>query len=98
MISITLNDEAEKHLVEILAQEKTTSSELLQRLLHQHWQDLQPRKTVLERMGDYPKGELRSNRPQHFLSDPGNLSDRDVRKKLIAEHVQKRHEREQSQE
>lgn len=89
MISITLNDEAEKHLVEILAQEKTTSSELLQRLLHQHWQDLQPRKTVLERMGD---------RPQHFLSGPGNLSDRDVRKKLIAEHVQKRHEREQSQE
>ena len=98
MLNITLTDEAEKYLAEILAQEKTTSSELLQRLLHQHWQDLQPQKTVLERMGDYPKRELRSNRPRHFLSGPGNSSDRDVRKKLIAEHVQKRHEREQSQE
>ena len=51
MIAVTLNDEAEKYLVEILAQEKATSSELLQRLLHQHWQDLQPRKTFLERRG-----------------------------------------------
>ncbi len=89
MLNVALTDEAEKYLVEILAQEKTTSQELLQRLLHQHWQDLQPRKTVLERMGD---------RPRHFLSGPENLSDRDVRKKLIAEHVQKRHEREQNQE
>ncbi|MCY7321227.1 MAG: hypothetical protein LH660_05350 [Phormidesmis sp. CAN_BIN36] len=87
MLTITLTDEAEKYLVEILAQEKITSGELLQRMLHRHWQDLQPRKTVLERMGD---------RPRHFLSGSSNLSDRDVRKKLIAEHVQKRHEREQN--
>ena len=89
MITVTLNDEAEKYLVEVLAQEKITSNELFQRLLHQHWQTLQPQKTVLERMGD---------RPRHFLSGPGNLSNRDVRKTLIAEHVQKRHERERNQE
>ena len=86
MITITLNDEAEKHLVEILAQEKTTSSELLQRLLHQHWQDLQPRRTFLERRGGHP---------QHLLNGPGNLSDRDVRKQIIAEHIKQRHERRQ---
>lgn len=89
MLNITLSDEAERYLVEILAQEKTTSNELLQRLLHQHWQNLQTQKTVLERMGD---------RPRHFLSGSSNLSDRDVRKKLIAEQVQKRYEREQHQE
>jgi len=66
MLNITLSDEAERYLVEILAQEKTTSNELLQRLLHQHWQNLQTQKTVLERMGD---------RPRHFLSGPSNLSD-----------------------
>ncbi len=86
MITITLNDEAEKHLVEILAQEKTTSSELLQRLLHQHWQDLQPRKTFLERRGEHP---------QHLLNGSGNLSDRDVRKQIIADHIKQRHERRQ---
>ena len=86
MIAVTLNDEAEKYLVEILAQEKATSSELLQRLLHQHWQDLQPRKTFLERRGGYP---------QHLLNGSGNLSDRDVRKKIIAEHIEQRHKHRQ---
>ncbi len=84
MLNITLNDAAERYLVEILAQEKTTSHKLPQRLLHQHWQNLQPQKMVQERMGD---------RPRHFLSGPSNLSDRDVCKKLIAEYVQNRHER-----
>ncbi len=75
MLNVTLNDEAERYLVEILAQEKMTSSELLQRLLHQRWQNLQTQKTVLERMGD---------RPQHFLSGSSNLSDRDGRKQIIS--------------
>jgi hypothetical protein len=86
MLNITLSDEAERYLVEILAQEKTTSNELLQRLLHQHWQNLQTQKTVLERMGD---------RPRHFLSGPSNLSDRDVRKQIISEYVKQHHERNQ---
>ena len=86
MITITLNDEAEKYLVEILAQEKTTSNELLQRLLHQHWQTLHPQKTFLERRGGHP---------QHLLNGPSNLSDRDIRKQIIADHVKQRHERRQ---
>lgn len=90
MLNVNLDEETEKYLVEILAQEKTTSSELLKRLLREHWQTLQPRKTFLERRGGHP---------QYLLHDsPGNLSDRDARRKYIAEYVQKRHERRQQQE
>ena len=39
--------------------------------------------TVLERMGGYP---------QFLLEGSGNLSDRDVRKKLIADKIQARHQ------
>jgi len=39
--------------------------------------------TVLERMGGYPK---------FLLEGIGNLSDRDVRKKLIADKIQARHQ------
>ena len=83
MLNVNLDDKAEKYLVEILAQEKTTSSELIKRLLHEHWQSLQPRKTVLERMGGYP---------EHLLQGPSDLSDRDARYKYLAEYFQKRYE------
>lgn len=43
--------------------------------------DLQ--KTVLERMGGYP---------EYLLEGTGNLSDRDVRKQIIAEQIQRRHQ------
>jgi len=39
--------------------------------------------TVLERMGGYPK---------FLLEGTGNLSDRDVRKKMIADKIQARHQ------
>jgi hypothetical protein len=40
-------------------------------------------KTVLERMGGYPK---------FLLEGTGDLSDRDVRKKAIADRIQARHQ------
>ncbi|MCV3216981.1 hypothetical protein OGM63_26330 [Plectonema radiosum NIES-515] len=89
MLNLNLDDEAEKYLVEILAQEKTTSSELIKRLLHEHWQSLQPRKTVLERMGGYP---------EHLLQGPSDLSDRDARYKYLAEYFQKRYEQSQQKQ
>ena len=42
-----------------------------------------PPKTVLERMGGYPK---------FLLEGSGDLSDRDVRKKAIADRIQARHQ------
>lgn len=89
MLNVNLDDEAEKYLVEILAQEKIISSELIKRLLHEHWQSLQPRKTVLERMGGYP---------EHLLEGPSDLSDRDARYKYLAEYFQKRYEQSQQKQ
>jgi hypothetical protein len=89
MLNVNLDDEAEKYLVEILAQEQTISSELIKRLLHEHWQSLQPRKTILERMGGYP---------EHLLQGPSDLSDRDARYKYLAEYFQKRYEQSQQKQ
>lgn len=40
-------------------------------------------KTVLERMGGYPK---------HFLEGSGDLSDRNVRKRIVAEKIRAKHQ------
>lgn len=95
MLNITLDDETEKYLVEILSQEhlsqeQMSSSELIKQLLRDRWLTLQPRKTVLERLQEVEKS---SGSSRHFLSGPSNLSDRDVRKKLISEHLQKKYQR-----
>lgn len=80
---LELDQETEKYLVEILAKEKTTSQELVKRLLAQHWHTLQPRKTIVERRGGHP---------EHLLQDaPSDLSSRETRKKMVAEHIEKRH-------
>ncbi|MBW4500763.1 MAG: hypothetical protein KME57_14675 [Scytonema hyalinum WJT4-NPBG1] len=86
MLNVNLDDETEKYLVEILAQEKTTSRELIKRLLREHLQKLQPQKTFLERRGGHP---------QHLLNGPSDLSDRDARSKYLAEYFQKRYEQSQ---
>ncbi len=80
MLNISLDEETEKYLVEILAREKITSTELIKHLLWEHWSSLQSRKTVLERMGGYP---------EYLLEGPSNLSDRDVRRKTIAQDINK---------
>lgn len=92
MLNVSLDEDTEKYLIEILALEKTTSSELIKRLLHEHWQTLQPHKTILERLEEV------GSSPRHLPDSPGNLSDRDVRRKYIAEYVQKRHESRQQQQ
>ena len=75
MLTINLDDESEKYLVEILSQEKTTSQELVKKLLRNHLAHLKPPQTVLERMGGYPEDLLEGGK---------NLSDRDTRKKHLA--------------
>jgi hypothetical protein len=77
MVNIALDEEAEQYLVEILSQERTTSSELLKKLLRNYLYTHQPTQSVLERMGGVPK---------HLLS-VGNLSDRDTRREIIASRI-----------
>ncbi|WP_190303404.1 hypothetical protein [Pseudanabaena sp. UWO311] len=50
MMSINLDSDTEKCLVTILAQENTTSSELIERLLREYWESIQPKKNFLERL------------------------------------------------
>ncbi|MFP4009618.1 MAG: hypothetical protein ACLFV6_16695 [Spirulinaceae cyanobacterium] len=83
MLNIKLDRETEARLVEILAREKTTSDELIKRLVKERWLSLQPRQTIVERRGGHP---------EHLLENaPPNLSERDTRKKAIADYLQKKH-------
>ncbi|OCR01635.1 hypothetical protein BCD67_19315 [Oscillatoriales cyanobacterium USR001] len=83
MLSIELDKETEAYLVEILGREKTTSDELIKRLVKDRWLSLQPRQTIVERLGGHP---------EHLLEDaPPDLSDRANRKKAIETYLQKRH-------
>jgi hypothetical protein len=86
MLSVALDTESEQYLVEILSQEKTTSTELIKLLLRDRWLSLQPQQTVLERMGGYP---------ERLLNGSENLSDRDVRRAIINHHLQQRQEHHQ---
>lgn len=49
-MSINLDYETEKYLVAILAKENTTSSELIERLLKDYLESIQPKKNFLERL------------------------------------------------
>lgn len=81
MLSIELDKETEAYLIEILSKEKTTSDELLKRLIYKHWLSLQPSQTIVERRGGHP---------EHLLQDaPPNLSVRENRKRAIAEYMMK---------
>ena len=50
MMSINLDCETEEYLVAILAKENTTSSELIERLLRDYLESIQPKKNFLERL------------------------------------------------
>lgn len=83
MLNIELDKETEAYLVEILGREKTTSDELIKRLVKDRWLSLQPRQTIVERRGGHP---------EHLLEDaPPDLSERANRKKAISDYLQKRH-------
>lgn len=83
MLNIQLDPETEARLVEILAREKTTSDELIKRLVKERWLSLQPRQTIVERLGGHP---------EHLLEDaPPDLSERANRKKAIADYLKKKH-------
>ena len=82
MLNVSLDEEAEKDLVEILSQERTTSNELIKKLLRNYLQSFPAKKSVLERMGGVP---------QHLLC-VGNLSERDTRRQIIAARIRASHQ------
>ncbi|KZL51630.1 hypothetical protein A2T98_01205 [Nodularia spumigena CENA596] len=85
MISINLDRETEIYLAEIITQENTTSEELLKQLIYQHWQTIKPRQTLAQRRGKHPENLLQDAAP--------DLSLRENRKNIVAEHIQNRHQK-----
>jgi hypothetical protein len=85
MLSINLDRETESYLAEIIAQENTSSEEILKKLIYQHWQTLKPRQTLAQRRG---------NPPKHLLQNaPSDTSLRENRKKIVSEYIQNRHQK-----
>lgn len=83
MLTVNLDDEAEKYLIEILTQEQINSQELVKKLLRNHLTNLKQSTTVLEKMGGYP---------EHLLEESPDFSERDIRKQLIAKKLQQKQE------
>jgi hypothetical protein len=84
MLNFQLDRETEAYLVDILAKEKTSSDELLKRLIYEHWRNLHPKQTIVERRGGHPQSLLED-------ADP-DLSLRENRKKMVTEYIQTRHQ------
>ena len=82
MLSINLEQETESYLAEIIAQENSTSEELLKKLIHQHWKTLKPRQTIAQRRGGHPTNLLQDAAPNTSLYE--NC------KQAILEHIQNR--------
>lgn len=86
MLTVRLDEETQKQLADILAQaDSNNKSELIKQLIRDRWLALQVGKTVWERRGGHP---------QHLLENaPPDLSDRETRKKAIADYVLRNHSR-----
>lgn len=83
MLSINLDQESEKYLIDIVSKENTNTEELIKKLLRNYWSQLNQTETVLERLGGIP---------ENLLNDQENLSDRDIRKEIIAEKLKQKYE------
>jgi len=83
MLSVILDRESEKYLIDIVSKEKINSEELIKKLLRNYWSQLQPSPTILERLGGIP---------EHLLDTEENLSDRDVRKQIITEKIRQKYD------
>ena len=62
-MSINLDRETEAYLAEIIAQENSTSEELLKKLIYQHWQ------TLAQRRGGHPENLLQDAAPDASLRE-----------------------------
>lgn len=85
MLPINLDRQTENYLTEIISKENITSEELLKKLIYEHWQNLNPCETLLQRRGGHP---------QHLLENaPPDLSLRENRKKVVADYIQDHHQK-----
>jgi acid phosphatase class B len=89
-IQLSLDEEMIRELNRLSSQQQTTTEELIKQLISDRLQQPSKPKTVMEKLQE---AERRRGEPRHFLQGRTDLSDRDVRKALIAEHVENQHKK-----
>jgi len=82
MLTVRLDKETDEHLNDILLRERITRSELVKRLINEHWRKVQPGQSVLDRRGGMPIFQI---------SAAADLSDRERRKLAVAARMHTRH-------
>ncbi|WP_055077712.1 hypothetical protein [Pseudanabaena sp. 'Roaring Creek'] len=90
MRTIQLDEETSRDLDELSSQQQITPEELIKQLVRDRLQQPSKPKTVMQKLQE---AEQQRGRPRYFAEGRPDLSDRDVRKAIIAEQIQNKHKR-----
>ncbi len=93
-IQLRLDEEMIRDLNRLSSQQQTTTEELIKQFISDRLQQPTKPKTVMEKLQE---AERRRGEPRHFLQGRSDLSDRDVRKAIIAQKMQEKYQRIQDQ-
>lgn len=85
MRTIQLDEETSRDLDELSSRQQITPEELIRQLVRDRLQQPSKPKTILEKLQEL---ERQQGEPQPFLNERPDLSDRDVWKPMIAQHLQ----------
>jgi hypothetical protein len=89
-IQLSLDEEMIRDLNQLSSQQQTTTEELIKQLISDRLQQPKKPKTILEKLQEL---ERQQGEPQPFLNERSDLSDRDVWKPMIAQHLQEQHQK-----
>ncbi len=94
MRTIQLDEETSRDLERLSSEQQIPPEELIKQLIRDRLQQPSKPKTVMEKLQE---AERRRGEPRHFLQERSDLSDRDVRKSIIAQKMQEKYQRIQDQ-
>jgi hypothetical protein len=89
-IQLSLDEEMIRELNQLSSQQQTTPEELIKQLISDRLQQPHKPKTILEKLQDL---ERQQGEPQPFLNERSDLSDRDIWKPMIAQHLEEQHQK-----
>jgi hypothetical protein len=90
MRTIQLDEETSRDIDRLSSQQQITPEELIKQLVRDRLQQPKKPKTILEKLQEL---EREQGEPQPFLNERSDLSDRDVWKPMIAQHLQEQHQK-----
>jgi hypothetical protein len=89
-IQLSLDEKMLHDLNQLSSQQQTTTEDLIKQLISDRLQQPAKPKTVMEKLQEL---ERQQGEPQPFLNDRPDLSDRDVWKPMIAQHLQEQQQK-----